>query len=89
MNRMNLRCGMARKIGVYIPKTASRSVADAGVILEEGCYNSAPGAMLHNETIGGRQRFAYSRKDVVNPVEAAGEWVTGKMGMPTGILQIL
>jgi len=39
VNRMNLRCGMARKGGVTIPKNINRGVAAAGVIMEEGCYD--------------------------------------------------
>ena len=89
VNRMNLRCGMARKTGVYIPKTVNRGVADAGVIMEEGCYNSAPGAELHNVKAGGRQRFAFSRTDAVNPVEADADWVPEKSGTVKGVLQIL
>ena len=57
--------------------------------MEEGCYNSAPGAVLRNVKAGGRQRFAFNRTDAVNPVEAGASWTAEKFGQVKGILQIL
>ena len=43
----------AQDRGVYIPKSAKRGVADAGVHMEEGCSNSAEGAVLMNVQVNG------------------------------------
>ena len=90
VKRMNINVGQERTKG-FIPKTSGTGIADGGVVITEGCVH--PGGQLHNIRVGGRQHFAFGRRDEMNPFEPNNvrEKYGGAaaVGQPKGVRQIL
>ena len=91
--RMNVNIGQNRmktKTKTFIPKTLNTGIADGGVVIDTGCVKA--GGELHNIRIGGRQHFAFGRRDKINPFEVekySGADAETVVGEAKGMRQIL